>query len=86
VNVLVLPNELTGASLNSSEICAAVPLDDLLRGMDPESGDLGEALHRVVVFGEQVGHLLIELVEVIFDHASVSFSSRRYTGCSVGPA
>jgi hypothetical protein len=28
VNVLVLPNELTSALLNSPEICAAVPLDD----------------------------------------------------------
>ena len=25
--------------------------DDLLRGIDAESGDLGEALHRVVVSG-----------------------------------
>ena len=35
----------------------------------PSSGDLGEALHRVVVSREQVGHLLIELAEVVFDHA-----------------
>jgi hypothetical protein len=43
--------------------------DDLLRGIDAESGDLGEALHRVVVGREQVDHLLIELAEVILDHA-----------------
>ena len=43
--------------------------DDLLRGIDAEAGDLGEALHRVVVGREQVGHLLIELAEVILDHA-----------------
>ena len=41
----------------------------LLRGIDAESGDLGEALYRVVVGREQVGHLLIELAEVILDHA-----------------
>jgi hypothetical protein len=43
--------------------------DDLLCGIDAETGDLGEALHRVVVSREQVGHLLIELAEVILDHA-----------------
>jgi hypothetical protein len=43
--------------------------DDLLRGIDPESGDLGEALHRVVMCREQIGHLLIELSEVVLDHA-----------------
>jgi hypothetical protein len=38
--------------------------DDLLCGIDAESGDLGEPLHRVVVRREQVGHQLIELAEV----------------------
>jgi hypothetical protein len=42
--------------------------DDLLRGIDAESRDLGQPLHRVVMRGEQVGHLLIELAEVILDH------------------
>jgi hypothetical protein len=66
---------MTGTSSGRADL-----RDDLLRGIDAESGDLGEALHRVVVGREQVGHLLIELAEVILDHAhssSVSFSSRR---------
>jgi hypothetical protein len=33
--------------------------DDLLRGIDAACGDLGEALHGVVVGHEQVGHLPI---------------------------
>jgi hypothetical protein len=40
-----------------------------LRGIDTQARDLGEALHRVVVRRQQVGHLLIELSEVILDHA-----------------
>ena len=37
---------------------------------DPfDAGDFGEALHRVVMGCEQPGQLLIELAEVIFDHA-----------------
>ena len=40
-----------------------------LRGIDAESGDLGEPLDRVVVRREQVGHLLIELAQMILDHA-----------------
>ena len=43
--------------------------NDLLRRIDTEAGDFGEALHRVVVFREQDSHLLIELFEVILDHA-----------------
>ena len=36
-----------------------------------ESGDLGQALHRVVVRREQVGHLLIEPSVVVLDHAQL---------------
>ena len=43
--------------------------DDLLRGINPKAGDFGEALHCVMVYRKQVGHLLIELAEVILDHA-----------------
>jgi hypothetical protein len=45
--------------------------DDLLRGIDAEAGDFGEAPHRVVVGREKVGHLLIELAEVTLDHAQL---------------
>jgi hypothetical protein len=40
-----------------------------MRGIDAEPWDLGEPLHRLVVFRQQVGHLPIELSEVILDHA-----------------
>jgi hypothetical protein len=40
---------MRGRSRRSHDLC-----DDLLRGIDAESGDLGEALHRVVVGREQV--------------------------------
>jgi hypothetical protein len=45
--------------------------DDLLRGIDPKARDFGEALHGVMVYRKQVGHLLIELSEVILDHAQL---------------
>jgi hypothetical protein len=54
--------------------------DDRLRGIDPKARDFGEALHCVMMDRKQVGHLLIELSEVILDHGQlfrVSFSSRR---------
>jgi hypothetical protein len=35
----------------------------------PRPGDLGETLHGSVVGREQIGHLLIELAQVILDHA-----------------
>jgi hypothetical protein len=35
----------------------------------PRPGDLGEALHGIVMCREQIGHLLIELAEVILNHA-----------------
>jgi hypothetical protein len=44
------------------------------------AGDFGEALHGGVMLGEQIGHLLIELVEVIGDHAELlerELTSRR---------
>ena len=49
--------------------------DDLLCRIDAEAGDLGEALHGVVVGRKQVGHLLIELAEVSLDQAQF-FGSR----------
>ena len=42
---------------------------DLRDGIDLEARHLGEALHRVLVGSQQVGHLLIELAEVILDQA-----------------
>jgi hypothetical protein len=41
----------------------------LLRRIDAEAGHFGQALHRVVVVREQLRHLVIELSEVVFDHA-----------------
>ena len=43
--------------------------DDLLRRIDPKARDFGEALDGVMMCRKQVGHLLIELAEVILDHA-----------------
>ena len=38
--------------------------DDLLRGLDAEPGDLGEALDGLVMRRQEVGHLLIEVAEM----------------------
>jgi len=38
---------------------------------------LGEALHRVVMGCKQVGHLLIELTEVILDHVQLFKRERQ---------
>ena len=35
----------------------------------PSPRDFREALHRVMMLGEEVGHLLIELAEVILDQS-----------------
>ena len=50
-------------------VAALEPSDDLRRGIDAEAGHFGQALHRVMMVSEQLRHLLIELDEVIFDHA-----------------
>lgn len=41
---------------------------DLLRG-STKARHFGQALHRSVMVSEQLRHLLIELREVVFDHA-----------------
>ncbi len=35
--------------------------------IDAQARHFGQALHRIVVVGEQLRHLLIELTEVVFD-------------------
>ena len=44
--------------------------DDLLRGIHAQPGHLGQPLHRHLGgLTEQTRHLLIELADVVFDHA-----------------
>src|SRR5207244_271752 len=43
--------------------------NDLLRGIHAEPWDFGEALHCLMMLGEEVGHLLIELAEVVLDQS-----------------
>ena len=51
--------------------------DDLLRRIDPKARDFGEALDGVMMCRKQVGHLLIELAEVILDHAQRAYGTRN---------
>jgi|SRR5215203_4493435 len=60
---------------------AAFGLSD---GTTPSSGN-SEALHRVVLDGEQVGHLLIALAEVILDHAQFFHRPSRFSCGSSKP-
>ena len=54
--------------------------DDLLRGIHAQPGDLGQPLHRRLVRAEETRHLLVELHDVVVDHAQFierEVSSRR---------
>jgi hypothetical protein len=54
-----------------------------LRGIIFGARAFGEALHRVVVQREQVGHLPIELSEVILDHAELFRVRYRFVARTV---
>jgi hypothetical protein len=41
--------------------------NDLRRGIDAQPRDFREALHRIVMSREELGHLVIKLAEVILD-------------------
>jgi hypothetical protein len=43
--------------------------DDPLRRIDAQARDFGQPLDWAVVFGEQSGYLLIELGDLLVDHA-----------------
>ena len=43
--------------------------NDLLRRIHAEPWDFGEALNCLMTLGEEVGHLLIELAEVVLDQS-----------------
>jgi hypothetical protein len=45
--------------------------NDLLRRINAQPRDFGETLHGRVMISEQIGHLLIELVEMVGDHAEL---------------
>ena len=43
--------------------------DDLLRGIDAQPGDRGQPLHRQLMRAEELRHLVVELREVLVNHA-----------------
>jgi hypothetical protein len=43
--------------------------NDQLRGIDAQARDFGHALHRLLMVGQELRHLLIELAEVILDQS-----------------
>jgi hypothetical protein len=59
--------------------------NDLRRRIHSQTGHLCQPLYLVLVRAEQIGHLLIELVNLLLDKlnsSSAAFSRRRYTGLS----
>jgi len=59
--------------LGEGNVAAVAPTSAMICCAEstPSPRDLGEAVDRVVVDREQIGHLLLELSEVILDHAQL---------------